>query len=181
MSGFHLPRPCDFLAATAATRNAHLIGIGWLEKDGGKCSNSSPEPQKNPSYFPWYWLFYRDYSIMVYYNYYNYYNPHITGQYNPLYALNNLGSFHSSPEVEQCSRVWYPTLGRHSGVSHFHWKAGWVGWEWLMLTMMTAMLSIEKENPSFILSRNAYNIKRNLEHKIIWIYINATTNGPKPS
>ena len=74
--------------------------------------NSSPEPRKKTL------LTFHDTGcligirIMVYYNYYN---PHITGQYNPLYALNNPGSFNCSPEVEQCSMVWYPTLGRHSG------------------------------------------------------------------
>ena len=36
-----------------------------------------------------------------------YYNPHITGQYNPLYNLNNQGFFHCS--LVDASEIPFPT------------------------------------------------------------------------
>ena len=39
-----------------------------------------------------------------------YYNPHITGQHNPLYTLNNLGFLHCSPEqTNTITRLYHPT------------------------------------------------------------------------
>ena len=59
----------------------------WVKISAAAAEKLSHE--KTRPYFPLYWLLNRD-------PYNGYYNPHMTGQYNPLYTLNNQGCFHCS-------------------------------------------------------------------------------------
>ena len=71
-----------------------------------------------------------------------YYNPHKTGQYNPLYTLNNQGFFHCSRDTEEVGKCVISPMLTEPPTSCFHYphdilvgsvpRVGWivprVGW-----------------------------------------------------